>query len=140
GQRVNYSTSEINLLNSIRLGLPLNLHYVSPAAPLWRSVLERDVGEAPLSGAGLSVIPSGTPVTVAGHSLGGHLALLFGRLFPSVTEHVYTYNAPGISPIGAAGLWKLGIDQIDPAKVTNVAAVMGTETISKVYSKPGDKV
>ncbi len=34
-------------------------------------------------------------VTVAGHSLGGHLATAFARLFPEHTDHVYTYNSAG---------------------------------------------
>ncbi|HIP67306.1 MAG TPA: hypothetical protein EYH06_01785, partial [Chromatiales bacterium] len=33
--------------------------------------------------------------TVAGHSLGGHLALVMSRLDPSHVDAVYTYNAPG---------------------------------------------
>jgi hypothetical protein len=41
--------------------------------------------DAPLSGA----------LTVAGHSLGGHLAMAFGRLFPQNVLQIYTYNAPG---------------------------------------------
>jgi Ca2+-binding RTX toxin-like protein len=36
-------------------------------------------------------------VDVTGHSLGGHLALAFARLFPEFTDHVYTYNAPGFT-------------------------------------------
>lgn len=36
-----------------------------------------------------------TQVTVAGHSLGGHLATCFARLFPEHTDHVYTYNSAG---------------------------------------------
>jgi Ca2+-binding RTX toxin-like protein len=140
GQRVNYSESEFELLNSLRVGLPIKLHFSSSAAPLFRSELARDVGIAPKDGSAGSVIPAGVPLVVTGHSLGGHLALLFGRLFPSVTEHVYTYNSPGINPIGAAGLWTLGIPQIDPAKVTNIASAMGSEMISLIPSKPGERI
>ncbi len=41
-------------------------------------------------------------VQVAGHSLGGHLAFAFSRLFPDWTDGVYTYNAPGIAESAAA--------------------------------------
>ena len=37
--------------------------------------------------------------TVAGHSLGGHIASAFSRLAPSAVEAVYTYNAPGFDNI-----------------------------------------
>jgi len=43
---------------------------------------------------GLLDTPLFGPLTVAGHSLGGHLAMAFGRLFPG-TSQIYTYNAPG---------------------------------------------
>jgi len=139
GQPVNYSNDEVGLLNSMQQGAPLK-GIPSLFAPNLRRELARDVGELPLAGVGASVIPVGAPLIVTGHSLGGHLALLFGRLFPSVTEHVYTYNAPGINTIGAAGLWALGIGQIDPAKVTNIAGAMGSETISLIASKPGERI
>ena len=36
-----------------------------------------------------------TQVTVVGHSLGGHMATYFARLFPEHTDHLYTYNSAG---------------------------------------------
>ncbi len=38
---------------------------------------------------------AGKHFTVTGHSLGGHLALIMGRLAPNLVDAVYTYNAPG---------------------------------------------
>jgi hypothetical protein len=35
------------------------------------------------------------PMTVAGHSLGGHLAMMMSRLAPGMVSSTYTYNAPG---------------------------------------------
>lgn len=45
---------------------------------------------------GLEIIPD-TVATfdIAGHSLGGHLALILSRLIHNRTSDVYTYNAPG---------------------------------------------
>jgi pimeloyl-ACP methyl ester carboxylesterase len=34
-------------------------------------------------------------MSVAGHSLGGHLAMMMSRLAPDMVNSVYTYNAPG---------------------------------------------
>ena len=39
-------------------------------------------------------------VTVVGHSLGGHLAAAFSRLFPEVTEHTYMVNGAGVGGDG----------------------------------------
>jgi Ca2+-binding RTX toxin-like protein len=89
---------------------------------------------------GQSVIPVGAPLVVTGHSLGGHLALLFGRVFPEVTEHVYTYNAPGISVVGDLGLRALGFPPNPASQVTNVSAAGGNELISRIWSKPGESI
>jgi len=35
------------------------------------------------------------PLSVTGHSLGGHLAMMMSRLAPDLVNGVYTYNAPG---------------------------------------------
>ncbi|MDF1588647.1 MAG: hypothetical protein P1P93_05755 [Gammaproteobacteria bacterium] len=44
---------------------------------------------------GLGEIPESAEINVAGHSLGGHLALILSRLDPDNINQVYTYNAPG---------------------------------------------
>ena len=66
-------------------------------------------------------------LTVAGHSLGGHLAIAFGRLFPQLTGQIGTYNAPGFMDGVAAGFFAR-IDNalggsgssFEDAKTTNV--------------------
>ena len=42
---------------------------------------------------------AGKHVTVTGHSLGGHLALIMSRLAPDFVDSVTTFNAPGFDPI-----------------------------------------
>src|SRR5262245_12433839 len=121
GQAVQYQDGEVSMLQAVRLGIPLSPAYgifnVARTLKL-RQELAADVGITPEVGGRPSVIPAGTPLVVAGHSLGGHLALLFGRFFPEVTEHVYTYNAPGISPVGELTLRAMGIAPIAPSLVT----------------------
>ncbi|MDP2199091.1 MAG: hypothetical protein Q8K01_10945 [Sulfurimicrobium sp.] len=51
---------------------------------------------------GILDTPLSGPISVTGHSLGGHLAMAFGRLFPSDTAGILTYNAPGFSDSIAA--------------------------------------
>ena len=51
--------------------------------------------DAPLSGS----------LSITGHSLGGHLAMAFGRLFPQMASQIYTYNAPGFINTGADNLF-----------------------------------
>src|SRR6185369_16418361 len=89
GQRVQYSDSEVSMLKSIQLGIGINLPasiFNAGKTATLRGLLDQDSGILPTSGSGLSVLPPGAPLIVAGHSLGGHLALLFGRFFPEVTE------------------------------------------------------
>lgn len=141
GQPVRYSNNEVALLNSMQQGVPLSAIQALLGLKM-RTDLARDVGEAPLAGGGTSVIPVGAPLIVTGHSLGGHLALLFGRFFPDVTEHIYTYNAPGIGPLGEIALRYLGIPPVQASVVTNVASFMGNEAIANIpfWTKPGENV
>lgn len=45
-------------------------------------------------------LPAGAIVDVTGHSLGGHLATAFGRLFTASTANVVTVNGAGYSVLG----------------------------------------
>src|SRR3990172_8194587 len=74
GQPVSYSDSEVALLNSIRLRVLVNPAVLSGVfgRSRFRAELAADVGISPLDGSGASVLPRGAPLTVTGHSLGGH--------------------------------------------------------------------
>lgn len=48
---------------------------------------------------GLGVIGESEIISVTGHSLGGHLAALAARLFPSLVGEAYVYNSPGFDPV-----------------------------------------
>ena len=48
-----------------------------------------------------------TSLSVTGHSLGGHLAMMLGRMAPGLFNNVYTYNAPGFDVFGT-GLTSAG--------------------------------
>lgn len=50
---------------------------------------------------------SSSPLSVAGHSLGGHLAMMLGRLAPNLVSSVYTYNAPGFDTALRTNLFPL---------------------------------
>ena len=74
---------------------------------------------------GLGINPG--KVTVTGHSLGGHLAAAFSRLFPEVTEHAYMINGAGFGqrlPGVAENIKKIfkvlgGQEEFDKDKITN---------------------
>ena len=144
GQPINYSDSEVSMLNSMRLGTLVSADLFSGIFRRSRfsSELAADVGIFPPDGSGTSVLAQGAPLIVTGHSLGGHLAMLFGRFFPDVTDHIYTYNAPGIGPQGEYALRRLGIPPVQGSRITNVASAMGNETIANIpgWSKPGENI
>ena len=48
---------------------------------------------------GIGAIGTGAPLQVAGHSLGGHLASAFTRLFPNVASQAYSINGAGYAEI-----------------------------------------
>ena len=58
------------------------------------------------TGEGLGLINYGDNLTLTGHSLGGHLAAIGARLFPTLFNNgAITFNAPGYDPV--AGLSNL---------------------------------
>ena len=89
GQSVNYSLTELWQLYALKMASAFAVSGIADASFLfWQQTFGGDVGllDEPLD--------AGASVTAVGHSLGGHLAMLFARFFPSNAEAVVTLNAP----------------------------------------------
>ncbi|HEB96696.1 MAG TPA: hypothetical protein ENI96_09745 [Sedimenticola thiotaurini] len=98
-------------------------------------------------GLGVLVGADGRPdfdatIDVAGHSLGGHLALAFSRLFPTWSHGIYTFNAPGIRPGEASDAFfaSFGVSGEYPADLAsinhNYTGKAGRELISGFNGLP----
>ncbi|MEX0958666.1 MAG: calcium-binding protein [Burkholderiales bacterium] len=71
--------------------------------PVFESVIVHIDFEVTHVGSGLGLISEGQKISVTGHSLGGHLAVLAARLFPDLVDSdVVVFNAPGFDPALAA--------------------------------------
>ena len=84
---------------------------------------------------GLEKLAAGTPLTVAGHSLGGHLAAAFSRLFPEATA--YAFNGAGFYDNASVNSF---FNQIaghptifNPATITNIFGDAGPEVIANAW-------
>lgn len=90
----------------------------------------------------------GRRLAVTGHSLGGHLAMAFGALFPDVAGEVTVFNAPGFlaTPANEAFFAKLGGMLPVGVNTTNVIADeagVGDEpwsAIAGLHGRPGVSV
>lgn len=127
---VSYTDSELMTLFALKLGPVAGAIVlatpVGQAASLagfntFKSEFQSDVGiDAGVPGQ--SVIGAGERVNVTGHSLGGHLALLFARIFPQSVNEVVTLNAPTFFSHGDIFLNALGYPNSVNAKITRLEA------------------
>lgn len=95
------------------------------------------------TGEGLSQLMPTDHVTVTGHSLGGHLAVAFSRLFAGVVDHVYAYNAPGFGTNFTDLFFNLipgAASAFDSSKITNVYGEKGPELIADLHTSFGEAV
>lgn len=74
------------------------------------------------AGTGAALLQAGDKVDVTGHSLGGHLALLFARMFPQYTDQVVTLNAPTFFGTGDAFLTSIGFPPSAGGNITRLEA------------------
>jgi pimeloyl-ACP methyl ester carboxylesterase len=90
GLAVSYTTTELVQLYMLETASSFSVSEIisSTAFLLFQSTFNGDVG--------LGLVDRYEQVDVTGHSLGGHLAMLFARMFPSNTDQVVTLNAPDI--------------------------------------------
>jgi Ca2+-binding RTX toxin-like protein len=148
GQPVSYTNTELFKLYALKLGPiagaaalalgPLTV-LASAGFQLFANGLQSDVGID--SGVpGQPVIAPGEKVDVTGHSLGGHLALLFSRIFPDSVHEVVTLNAPTFFTQGDLFLDALGYTSTQSAHVTRIEAdgdgvhVLGNVSFGAVVS------
>ena len=68
-------------------------------------------------------VPVGAPLEVAGHSLGGHLASAFTRLFAGVASQAYTMNGAGYAEILGSSNVQYVFSQLGGASSFTSAAV-----------------
>jgi trimeric autotransporter adhesin len=87
---------------------------------------------------GLGRIAPGTSVDVTGHSLGGHLATAFSRLFGSQTREVVSINGAGYSSLGRASgnvdnLFRAlgGAPGFDASRILNLYGDRGLEVVTQ---------
>lgn len=110
-----YTASEIETLYDLKTGGDDNLDIMSHqlASQLFKAEVNNDEG--------LGLVGANEVVDVTGHSLGGHLAYLFGRMFPQNAGSIVTLNAPGLFPWGDTVLNDLGFT-LQGGDITSVVA------------------
>ena len=133
GQQVQYSDLEVWQMFAIKNSLLVQLAITMPLPTFtgglamdfqnFKQLLASDVGIIPpLGSLQNSVLSPLDTVNVTGHSLGGHLAMLFARFFPANVDQVVTLNAPGFFPQGDAALARFGFPQVDATRITRIEA------------------
>lgn len=80
---------------------------------------------------GLGKLLDCSSVTVSGHSLGGHLAMAFTRLFPGVSSQATAINGLGFK-IGGMVVDQFfqalgGASEFDPVRIQNIYGIAGPE-------------
>jgi pimeloyl-ACP methyl ester carboxylesterase len=116
GQAVQYSDQEkwqlFAIANSVLVPLTRTVPVLSAALlvafEVFKVSLAADVGIANPQNASQPLLAPGEKIDVTGHSLGGHLAMLFERLFPNNVAQVTALNAPGLFERGDQSLTAFG--------------------------------
>ncbi|MEW8693438.1 MAG: hypothetical protein AB2535_20575, partial [Candidatus Thiodiazotropha endolucinida] len=130
GASVEYTTQEILLLTALESG---------SFSPLTTSVAYLEVLARTTLDTGLGELGANARIDITGHSLGGHLAMLFSVMFPEAVNHVYTYNGAGLGGIGAQILDLAGYNGVIPShQVTNIVSDQGVDRTAGLGYAIGD--
>ena len=121
GQAVSYTDPEIRQLYAVSKGMTGLIDIGALDYIAFRASVLSDQGVNAGQAAGTALIDPASVVDVTGHSLGGHLAMLFSRFFPGNTGEVVTLNAPGFFP-GSMLLSAIGIAPFNDSKITRIEA------------------
>lgn len=133
GQSVQYTDAELERVYLLAHGQVFIASVAGPLAPVLSALLtttsfiafkgqftaDRGIDSGT---PGQPVIDLNEKVNVTGHSLGGHLALLFARLFPANTDQVATLNAPTFFSQGDTYLSWIGYPPASDANVARLEA------------------
>jgi Ca2+-binding RTX toxin-like protein len=90
---------------------------------------------------GVGLLPAGSQVHVTGHSLGGHLAAAFSRMFPSLTLDATMINGAGFAEdfslltnnFNVDNFFNMlgGADQFDGSKITNYIGTAAMDFVAE---------
>ncbi len=128
GAAVQYSQAEIEMLAAVT-----NRKYDGRSIEFLRTsgdfrATATSLGQVLNSDTGLGRLAPNAMIDVTGHSLGGHMAQIFGALFfPDRVRHIYTYNGAGLGgSVYKVGKKFLGNRSFDLAAMsTNIVAEEG---------------
>ena len=112
GAPVQYTTEERQLLARLNIVVPGLPGSGLVGAAVLSFALARDVGILRADGQVGSVLQPGEAITVTGHSLGGHLAILFGRFFRKSPIRCTRSTRPELR---LGGIWRLPSQASGPA-------------------------
>ncbi|MCU7923332.1 MAG: hypothetical protein KZQ88_11635 [Candidatus Thiodiazotropha sp. (ex Dulcina madagascariensis)] len=130
GQSVEYTTAELLMLTALQS----SAFHPSTTSVEYLAVLAQTNLDT-----GLGTLDPTTKVDITGHSLGGHLSMLFTVMFPLAVDHVYTYNGAGLGGAGAELLDKAGFSGGVPvSQVTNIVSDQGIDITAGVGFVIGD--
>lgn len=116
----------------------------TPGATYLRIEFFQSSADGPDSGLGIVTGP--VNITAAGHSLGGHLAIAFERLFSMSVTNAYVVNSAGFRDSEAVNRFFRALAEFDtefhPSKVINLAGTAAPNVIAGelIYDQLGERM